>query len=850
MKAVRLQTEYLNNPLGIDMAHPRMLWNCEGGVRQTAYRIVTDKWDSGKVESSSMHADYPQELLSRERVNWKICLWDEENEQGEWSEAFFETGLLKENDWTSQWITGDYAPSKKKRYPADCFRKYFEAPKSLKARLYISACGLYEAYINGQRVGDFVLAPGSTDYRKRVQYQTYDVTDLLRPGKNELTLVLADGWYRGSIGAKGATCVFGKQTAVKAQLEIIDSEGHVTVVATDETFEWSNDGNIRFADLKDGEIVDLNSQPTYSGFAKTCNKAVPMTSGNNTFVREQESFAPVRSFKTPTGKLIYEFPQNLAGILAFKVEARKGDRVDIRLGEMLDVNGELTLKNIQCVRKGKATPLQEIHLVCKDGLNEYHGRFTISGFKYAEVSISASEPLELTDLKQIALYSDLPETGSFSCDNELINTFVDNTVRSLKSNSADVPTDCPTRERMGWTGDSQVFFNTAAFLTEYAAFARKHLRDIYDRQDKNGRLPQIAPYNAEDWFMNVMNGSVGWADAGVLIPYRFYLRYGDDRLLRQYYSDMVRYAKFMIRRCGGAKGIYAIYAKPLHLSKKNRKYGVNTGQSYGEWAEPADVKSFVWTDFCRPNPEESMAYTSYILSLMAEISEIVGDTKDKALFEEYSEGVKAAYRELVTKPDHTLDTDRQAKLVRPLYMNLLTEEQAGFARKRLIQALDNYGWRVGTGFLSTPFILDVLTSIDVEACYRLLENEEKPGWLYMAKHSTGTVWEDWDGPEGAQSGIASLNHYSKGAVVEWLFKGMAGIDIAGENRFRIAPVIGGKETHVKCSYSSVYGTVSSQWRREGDRVSFSLSIPVNTTAEFVYNGTVKVFPPGNYEFEV
>jgi len=850
MKAVRLRTEYLNNPIGIDMAHPRMFWNCEGGVKQTAYRIVTDKWDSGKVESSSMHADYPLELSSRERVCWKVCLWDENGLQGEWSEAFFETGLLYESDWNSQWITGDYVPSKKKRYPADHFRKRFTVSDISKARLYISACGLYEAFINGKRAGDFVLAPGSTDYRKRIQYQTYDVTDLLKAGENELVLVLADGWYRGSIGAKGFTCVFGKETAVIAQLEMTDHKGNVTTIGTDGSFEWSNDGEIRFADLKDGEIVDLNSQPTFSGHAKVCAKAVILTSGNNTFIREQECFEPIRSFKAPSGKLIYEFRQNLAGILAFKVNARKGDRIDIRLGEMLDRDGELTLKNIQCIRKGKRTPLQQISLICKEGLNEYHGRFTISGFKYAEVSLSRPDSTVLFDLRQIALYSDIPTAGEFECDNDLINTFVQNTLWSLKSNSADVPTDCPTRERMGWTGDSQVFFNTASFLTEYAAFARKHLRDIYDRQDKNGRLPQIAPYNAEDSFMDVMNGSVGWADAGVLIPFRFYKKYGDDRLLRHYYPDMVRYAKFMIRRCGRPKGIYAVYAKPLHLSKKNRKYGVNTGQSYGEWAEPSDVKAVVWTDFCVPHPEESMAYTSYILSLMTEISDIVGNTEDKALFIEYAEGVKEAYRELVTKPAHTLDTDRQAKLVRPLYMELLTEEQMEFARIRLIKALDNYGWRLGTSFLSTPFILDVLATFDIEACYRLLENEEKPGWLYMAKHSTGTVWEDWDGPEGSQAGIASLNHYSKGAVVEWLFKGMCGINVVGEKRFKIAPAIGGKETFARGSYDSIYGRVSAEWQRNGEKVSFSLSIPVNTTAEFVYNGIVKEFQPGNYEFEV
>ncbi|MBO7335665.1 MAG: family 78 glycoside hydrolase catalytic domain, partial [Lachnospiraceae bacterium] len=572
MKIMHVQTEYLNDPLGIDIEKPRIMWTLEGVTKQEAYEIrfyVNDHetgQSSGIINSPSMHYDLPTPFKSRDAVRFTVrALCD-----GEWAESeehSFEMGLLRASDWTAKWIAGDYRPDKKKRYPVDCFKKEFEVSDIKSARLYISALGLYEAHINGNRVGDFVLAPGSTDYRKRVQYQTYDVTALLREGKNELTVFLADGWYRGSIGAKGFTDVFGSVTAFIAQLEVRGRSGGETRIVSDASFSWSDDGPIRFADLKDGEVVDLNCVPSFSGKAREVIKKTPLSASDNTFVREQERFSPARTFITPKGKRIYEFPHNLAGIVAFKVNARQNEQHTIRLGEMLDAEGELTLKNIQCVRKGKCTPLQEVRLTCKEGINEYHGKFTIAGFKYLEVD----KDTELMDLKQIALYSGLEETGTFSCDNELINTFVENTKWSLKSNSCDVPTDCPTRERMGWTGDSQVFFNTASFLTEYAAFARKHVRDIFDRQDKNGRLPQIAPYNAEDWFMDAMNGSVGWADAGVLIPYRFYKKYGDDRLLRQYFGQMVKYAKFMIGRCGGAKGIYAIYAKPLHLSKENRK---------------------------------------------------------------------------------------------------------------------------------------------------------------------------------------------------------------------------------------------------------------------------------------
>ena len=403
---------------------------------------------------------------------------------------------------------------------------------------------------------------------------------------------------------------------------------------------------------------------------------------------------------------------------------------------------------------------------------------------------------------------------------------------------------------MGWTGDSQIFFETASYLTNYAAFTRKHIVDVYDRQDKNGRLPQIAPYSAEDWFMDVMNGSVGWADVGILTPYRFYKKYGDIRLLKDNFKNMERYAKFMIKRCGRAKGIYAIYADRLHLSKQNRKYQVNTGQSYGEWAEPSDVKSFVWTDFAKPNPEESMAYTSWMMSIMVEICDMLGETKNKALYEEYAAGVKRAYQELVSKEKYSLDTNRQAKLVRPLYLNLLSEEQTKFAKERLIKALDFYNWRIGTGFLSTPFILYVLNEINSEYAYKLLENEEMPGWLYMAKNNTGTIWEDWEGPSGVQGGIASLNHYSKGAMVEWLISSMCGIKVEKENTFSLNPIIGGNITHAKASYKSIYGLISISWKKEEDKVSFDIEVPSNTKTEFNYKNETRILECGKYHFDI
>lgn len=833
MKAVRLRTEYLVNPIGIDIVAPRLYWNAEGGTKQTAYQIIAKSggkiiWNTGKVASSRMtHILYEgQPLHSREKVYWSVKLWDENGEGGEMSTGSFEMGLLENTDWEAKWITGNYKVKKSERYPVDCFRKHLSITREVKsARIYITACGLYEARLDGEKIGNYCLAPGHTDYRKRVQYQTYDVTELLSVGDHTMTVQLADGWYRGGCGAWGTRNQYGTETKLLAQLEISYADGKRDLIVTDESWDWSNDGPIRFADNKDGEVVNANREPSYSGKAKATNHQVIPTASNNVSVTEHEQFTPTVS-KSPNGKWLLDFGQNIAGYISFRIQAKASQKLTFRFGELLDEEGNLTLKNIQCVSKEKASPLQQIIYTCREGWNDYKTTFAVFGFQYAEVDTDIE--LQPEDVTAIAVYSDIAQTGFFESSNALLNRFVDATVWSTKGNSLDIPTDCPTRERHGWTGDAQIFFETANYLFDYAAFSKKYLKDVYDWQKKDGRLPQIAPYGGVDFYMWTMNGSVGWSDAGILIPYRFWKLYGDKQILIDYYDRMKRYAGFMMNRCGKL----GLMAKPLGINGEAKKYAVNAGQSYGEWAEPKDVYPNDWKDMVAPHPEVSTAYTSYVLGCMAEIAEELGYTEEAALFRKYSEGSRKAYQAMAELSDYSLDTDRQARLVRPLAFDLLNEEQSEYARKRLVQALENYGWRLGTGFLSTPLILDVLASYDLDAAYRLLENEEMPGWLFMPKNGATTIWESWEGTQ-AQGGIASLNHYSKGAVCEWLFKTMCGIRIDGENHFVIAPKPGGSLTHAKAVYHSIYGTVECGWEKTEEGYLFRISIPANTTATFI-----------------
>ncbi len=836
MRAIGLRTEYLKNPIGMDMQKPRLHWNCEGGIRQTAYQIRCQTWDSGKVASASMQAIYPHALASREQVTWQVRLWDERDTPGDWSQASFEMGLLSADAWKASWITGNYKADKRQRYPADYFRKVFTAPAGA-ARLYITACGLYEASINGKRVGDFVLAPGHTDYRKRIAYQTYDVTELLIPGENTMEILLADGWYRGSTGAWGLRNQYGTETKVIAQLEV---DGQA-VLLTDDTWGWSNDGPVRFADNQDGEVYNANDVPTYRGKAKVTKHRVIPAASNNVPVVERERFTPA-VITTPSGRTVLDFGQNIAGYVEFALNAKAGQRIFLRFGELLDETGEFTQKNIQCATKNRATPLQQVIYTCKEGENHYKTRFSVFGFRYALLETDCTWRPE--GFTAIAVYSDLEQTGFFESSSKLLNQFVENTLWSSKSNFLDVPTDCPTRERHGWTGDSQIFFDTASYLFDYAPFARKHLDDVFDWQKGNGNLPQIAPAGGVDFYMYTLNGSPGWSDIGILMPYRFWKKYGDKTILARYYEGIKKYAAFLRRRVGRVTPL----SKPLGLSGKDRKYAVNCGQSYGEWAEPAEVYPNDWKDMVFPHPEVSTAYTAYCFKLFGEIAEEMGDTDTAKKYADLSEKVKQSYQALRRIPEFTLDTDRQAMLVRPLAFDLLDAEQTNYAKERLLRALESYGWRLGTGFLSTPLILYVLAQIDPEAAFRLLENEEMPGWLFMPRSGATTVWESWEGTQ-AQGGIGSLNHYSKGAVCSWLFDSLCGIRMAGENHFVIQPLVGGTLCHAKATYHSIYGKVESGWVCKDGKTVYTVTVPANCSAEIRIGGRTEAVTAGAYTFE-
>ena len=854
MRAVNLRTEYLTRPLGLENPNPRFYWQAQGDLKQTAYRIraVRDGeeiWDTGKVSSDRMtHIPYGgRSLNSRDIVTYTVKLWNEKDEAGEETESCFEMGLLQESHFMAKWISGNYTPKKGVRYPVDCFRKEISVNKKKavkRARLYASARGVYDVTINGARIETFILAPGMTDYRKRIQYQTYDVTEYFSDMQTEkdhnfmIELRLADGWFRGSVAAYGVTNVFGNVTSIFAQLEITYEDGFIERIVTDDTWDWSNDGPICFADLKDGEIYDASKVPAYGGKAKTvAPPKFALTASDNVSVTEHERLKG-KFVENKQGRKVLDFGQNIAGYVEFKVNGKAGKKMKLRFGEVLDKEKHVDLSGVQETIPAKGwnqmrlvskllgkpvkgeqtvTPKQEIQFTASGGEDYYKTSFSVFGFRYVEIETEIEVKEE--DFTAIAVYSGLEQTGDFKCSDVGVNKLVENTRWSMKGNFLDIPTDCPTRERLGWTGDAQIFFNTGAYLMDTAAFFRKWLKDCADDQYANGLLSAVVPFQGVEMMYKATGSSAGWADAIYLIPYRYYKMYGDKKLLQDTWPMIRKYSDYLLRNLG---------MKDKKQAKENpyNEYTYEKGVHLGEWLEPEEFRNAVYGAKAK-HPEECTAYLYLAMTVIGEIAELMGDIEYAKKLSEYAEGAGNAYQELFVKTGQ-LDTDRQAKLVRSLALGLLEHDKTAHKRalERLKQAVENYKYRVGTGFLSTPFLLPVLSENGYsETAYKMLLNTEKPGWLAEILDGATTVWENWEGN-------LSQNHYSPGAVCEGLFGNAAGIRVTGENRFTVKPTPGKELKFVKAYYQSIYGKIESSWEwTEDGKLTVTVTVPANTEAD-------------------
>ena len=845
MKAINLKCNSLVSPIGISPSRPVLSWICSGGVRQTGYRLTAEVkgkkvWDSGDVSSSSMRVTLPYDGKPRERVVWTLRLCDENGGWGEESSSFYEYGLTKD-EWKAVWINPELEGDDKVRQPASVLRKVFTvgSPDST-WRLYITCHGMYEALINGERVGDFVLAPGIDNYNKRLQTQCYDVSSLIHDGENEIRVTIGDGLYRGNNGIDGSRNLSGKDIALLCQLE---RDGG-PVVISDSSWEASQSGPVRENDTELGETQDLRMEniSSWHGVKEgkfpldnlVCTDTVP--------VREQETFRG-KLIVTPDGGRVVDFGQNIAGYTLLTITAKAGDTITLRHGETLDRDGNFTQSNYDPGARNKSGGIpQKLTFICKDGKNTFHPKFCIFGFRYARVETD----VDLSDavFTAVAVYSDMPQTGFFSCGNDDVNRLFLNSLWSMRSNFCDIPTDCPTRERAGWTGDAGVFAPTAVYLADCYPVLRKWLSCCRAEQKKNGIISNIAPANNVSGIITkIIRGSAGWGDACVLVPWALYEAYGDETILRENYEMMARWVRFSKKR--------ASKTRRKNRSNPQRKYLVDKGFHFGEWLEP-DISSM---DAMRANlkngaPEVATAYFSHSADLLSRIAGILGKTDDEKEFSDMASRAKAAYRYTCTE-NGTIRSDRQCSYVRPIAFGLVDGDEKRAAADALSALVEKNGFHLNTGFLSTPYLCDVLArNGHSDTAYRLLLQDTSPSWLYAVKKGATTIWETWDGIRADGTVHDSFNHYSYGAVSGWLFSGVCGIKLSG-GRFILNPVPSPVLAHAEAVWNSPVGRVRSSWKYEGNTLYMSFSVPANTGADITLpDGTQYSVSGGEYEYEI
>lgn len=897
----KLRTEYLENPMGIDAKKPRLSWVLKSdrmNVIQKSYRIEAAEdeaftkilWDSGIVESDeSTHVKYcgPQ-LTSGQRVYWKVRVNDGVEEVAS-ETAWFEMGLLEETDWKACWIEPDQTDINIEDYkPAIYLRKKFTIDREIRrARIYQTAHGLYEFKINGHPGTEDVFNPGFTSYYVRLQYQTYDITSLLKIGENIWTVTLGDGWWRGVTGGLYRNN-FGYYAQFLGQIVVEYTDGTREVIGTDGKFETAS-GPITMNDMKFGERYDaridtIDWKPVLLSKGEHLEKEILIPS-RSVPCREKERFN-ARVFKDKEGSLVMDFGQNIAGYVKMTFRnCSPGQQISVIHSEEM-VDGVFSVGNI-CTGLSDDTHYQQIDYIAKgDTVEIYKPTFSIFGFQYIKVEGYDGEILP-GDFQAIAVYSDMEQTGDFSCSNPLINKLVQNSRWSQKGNFLDVPTDCPTRERSPWTGDSQVYAKTASRFMNVYPFFEKWLLDLNAEQFSNGMVGNSIPITTgmhfakevhrlieedkcgfivpgiftSEWVKGAFDGSAGWGDTATITPFTMYLCYGDRQILENQYSSAKKWVDYMINSAR-EDNENCLNEPEYHTfvnGVKDADYLFDTKFHFGEWLEPFSEESGDPTEQDleaqkkRTDSVVASAYLYHSSVLVSKMAEILGNKEDQKYYADYAKEVKRVYNKYLIQPDGTIVKDRQAPYVRVLQFGLCDEEKEFLVAEKLVKAVRDNGMKLNTGFLSTPFLLFQLLKYGYkEEAFAVLEQTEAPSWLHPVLEGATTILEDWTGFENH---INSFNHYSYGAVCDFLFGAVCGIEPVlekpGYKEFTIKPVIGGSLTHAEAVYESQYGTIRSAWRKDSEKTRFDFEIPVNTSAQITLpNGDSYKVGSGVYTYEI
>ena len=743
----------------------------------------------------------------------------------------FRTGRL-DTPWQARWITdGTYRFTEKKVSPRIMvFRRELKPKKPVAgAEIYATALGIYELTLNGSKVGEQYFAPGFTSYRHDLQYQRYDVTGQLGQG-GTLIAEVAGGWAVGSFVMTRANRITANRQALLLEVRITYTDGTTEVIGTDESWEVSLDGPVKMADLYDGETYDASVTPE----TMTWHAAAPETVTIQPRITAQIGLPVTRNEKMTAvfmkeidGRLIYDFGQNFAGVVELRVKGRAGQKITVRHAEILKSDGDL---NTAFLRTAKAT----FTYLCREGEQTYAPRFSYMGFRY--ISVEGADRADL-EVSAWAVYSAIRSRGSFQCSSELLNRLNENIRWGSKSNFVEIPTDCPQRdERMGWTGDIAVFAPTACFNFDMTRFLNKWLRDVRSEQFKTGGIPNTVPAQGYGFPTTMPNMAVDfWDDACILVPWAVYMSTGDLQVLRDGYESMEKY----VRAC-------KFWANLIGFGKQRYLWHTPAVFHFGDWIAPDVPKMGQWQARSKWTATASLCNTS---AMLAEISRLLGENEKAAQYRELSAKTADAYQSLLMDDDGRLKGQEfQTGYVLPLYYHMLDERHNAAAAKHLAELVRRNDYCIGTGFPGTPYILFALADNGyVEDAYRMLLNTKCPSWLYEVRVGATTIWERWDGldenglcPIGddGTGGMISYNHYASGAVGDFLYRRVAGIEAteAGCRSFRVAPVPGTELTWAKAEVESPFGRIASEWHIENGTFTLEVTVPAGTECTVVLPG--------------
>jgi len=883
LSPVFLRCEYLVDPLGIDVVKPRLSWVLESeeqSQKQTAFHILVassekllernkgDLWDTSKIDSEqSNHIIYKgKELKSQIFCYWKVMVWDKGEIPSDWSSpSRWSMGLLNKEDWKAKWIGLSRKKNKrpirklvpKLRYkPSPFLRKEFILTKKIKrATIYTTALGEYELYINGERVGDHILAPEWTDYNKRTQYQTYDAKDLIKDGNNVIGAILGDGWYRGRLGPFGVLHdYYGTNLRLLMQLSLEMEDGSIEIIHTDSDWMVLKDSPIQQSDHFRGEIYNTNKEQIgwdRPGFNDS--EWLPAIIDNsintelvaqmNEPIRIVKELKPIEITQPKKNVYIFNMGQNIAGwckISLGKTICDSKATIKLRHAEILKEDGNIYTSNLRLVKAEDKYILRNIEE------REFHPHFTYHGFQYVEVTgLKSGVKPSLDMLTGCVIASDSRVAGSFKSSDSTLNKLWENILWTQRDNMISVPTDCPQRgERMGWMGDNTAYGQTAIYYMDMAGFYSKWVRDIRDSQADDGSYPDFVPYPRSRIYDKLLHNYCcpGWADCGVILPWTLYLNYADKKILEEHYESAKKFVNY------------------VHKLNPDLIWKNGIGKNYGDWlnGDNFKIENFPKTGSRLPEDVYSTVYFAVSTKILANMGEILGKIEDYDFYFDLANKIRDKYIKEFISNDGIVKGDNQAAYAFTLYYNLVDDGNRSKLVQNMIKSLRDLEFRISTGFMTTlPLMRELTRNNHNDIAYRLLFSRRVPSWFYMIDQGATTMWERWDGyikGRGPQSSMMnSFNHFSIGSVGEWIYRTILGINLdennPGYKHIIIKPQPGGPLTWAKGHYDSLYGKIEVEWRIENEKFNLTVKIPVNTTATVHLPNKIIEIDSGSYEFK-